>query len=188
VPYVGADVTASSMGIDKRAMKQAFKARGLPQVPYLPVRGRGTTRSRSPSSTRSRQRSLPDVHQARPPGLVDRDHDGAHRDELARVSRRRSATTTSSSSSRGSTVPASSRSAVLGNEDLEVTAPARSVPSHEFYDFEAKYLDESELRVPADVTPDVAARIDDIAGRPTGDRLPRDGPDRLLRGRPASCG
>lgn len=38
VPYVGADVTASSVGIDKRAMKNAFKARGLPQVPYLPAR------------------------------------------------------------------------------------------------------------------------------------------------------
>jgi D-alanine-D-alanine ligase len=54
---------------------------------------------------------------------------------------------------------------VLGNDRIEVTAPGEIRPSHEFYDFEAKYLDESELVVPAEVSADVAERIDDIARR-----------------------
>jgi D-alanine-D-alanine ligase len=37
VPYVGADVTASSIGIDKAAMKATFAARGLPQLGYRTV-------------------------------------------------------------------------------------------------------------------------------------------------------
>jgi D-alanine-D-alanine ligase len=52
---------------------------------------------------------------------------------------------------------------VLGDEELEVTAPGEIRPSHEFYDFEAKYLDESELVVPADVPAEVVARIDELA-------------------------
>src|SRR5688572_17962822 len=34
IPYVGADVASSAVGVDKRQMKNVFKARGLPQVPY----------------------------------------------------------------------------------------------------------------------------------------------------------
>ena len=53
--------------------------------------------------------------------------------------------------------------AVLGNDEVHVTPPGEIAPSHEFYDFEAKYLDESELRVPADVPDELARRIDAIA-------------------------
>jgi D-alanine-D-alanine ligase len=52
---------------------------------------------------------------------------------------------------------------VLGHEELEVTQVGEIVPSHEFYDFEAKYLDASELLIPAEVPPAVAERIDTLA-------------------------
>ena len=35
LPYVGAGVLGSAMGMDKQAMKAAFQAAGLPQVPYI---------------------------------------------------------------------------------------------------------------------------------------------------------
>jgi len=47
---------------------------------------------------------------------------------------------------------------VLGDTDLEVTRPGEILPSHEFYDFEAKYLDTSELRIPAEVGDEVVQR------------------------------
>ena len=37
VPYVGSGVLGSAMGMDKQAMKAAFAAAGLPQVPYACV-------------------------------------------------------------------------------------------------------------------------------------------------------
>ena len=52
---------------------------------------------------------------------------------------------------------------VLGNTEIELTAPGEIKPSHEFYDFEAKYLDESELVVPAEVSEELSARIQEIA-------------------------
>ncbi len=36
-PFVGSGVLASAMGLDKIAMKMAFTAAGLPQVPYFPT-------------------------------------------------------------------------------------------------------------------------------------------------------
>jgi D-alanine-D-alanine ligase len=46
-----------------------------------------------------------------------------------------------------------------------VTRPGEILPSGDFYDFEAKYLGDSELLIPADVPEVVADRIDVLARR-----------------------
>ena len=38
---------------------------------------------------------------------------------------------------------------MLGIQQVEASVPGEVVPSREFYDYEAKYLEESEVRVPA---------------------------------------
>ena len=49
---------------------------------------------------------------------------------------------------------------VLGNDDPEASVAGEVVPSREFYDYEAKYLDEaSQTIVPADLTP---GELDDV--------------------------
>lgn len=164
VPYVGADVTASSVGIDKRAMKNVFKARGLPQVAYLPVR---------------RQRFEED------PGSVVDELEGALAYPLFTKPARQGSSigiskATDATSLRSGLVealewddvaiveeavhePRELEVAALGNASVELTPPGEIRPSHEFYDFEAKYLDDSELVVPADVPDAVAQRIAEIA-------------------------
>ena len=164
VPYVGADVTASSVGIDKRAMKNAFKARGLPQGPYLPVRRERYDAERGalideiegalsyPIFTKpARQGSSIGITKA---------HD---RDELVEGLREAFRYDRVVIVEEGIGSPRELEVGVLGNDDIEVTAPGEIKPSHEFYDFEAKYLDSSELVIPADVPEAVAARIDEIA-------------------------
>lgn len=164
VPFVGADVTASSIGIDKRAMKLAFKARGLPQVPWLSV-------------NRARWRREPDVivdeieaalpypmftkpaRQGSSIGITkahDRDQlvDGLH--EAFRYDNVVIA-------EQGLDRPREVEVGVLGNEDIEITPPGEIVPSDEFYTFEAKYLDESELIVPADLDQATTELIREIA-------------------------
>ena len=50
--------------------------------------------------------------------------------------------------------------AVLGNREPRATAPGEIVPGREFYDYRAKYLeDSSELRVPADLPEPAAAEV-----------------------------
>jgi D-alanine-D-alanine ligase len=50
--------------------------------------------------------------------------------------------------------------AVLGNDTPEASVPGEVIPSREFYDYEAKYLDDgSKIVIPADLRPPVATEI-----------------------------
>ena len=50
--------------------------------------------------------------------------------------------------------------AVLGNESPEASIPGEVIPSREFYDYEAKYLDEgSKTVIPADLPPATVERV-----------------------------
>ncbi len=52
----------------------------------------------------------------------------------------------------------------MGNDEPEVSVPGEVVPGKEWYDYEAKYQDDStELLVPAPLREDLAARVRNIA-------------------------
>ncbi len=160
VPFVGADVTASSVGIDKRAMKLAFKARGLPQVPYLPVTWARWQRDAAglldeveaalswPMFTKpARQGSSIGITLAR------------HRDELASGLDEAFRYDRVVIVEQGLDRPREIEVGVLGNDEIAITAPGEIVPSDEFYTFEAKYIDDSVLHVPADLDPEVVDQV-----------------------------
>jgi D-alanine-D-alanine ligase len=166
VPYVGADVTASSIGIDKRAAKNAFKAWGLPQGPYLPVR-----RERwdvEPGSVLDELEGVFDypiftkpARQGSSIGISKvKDRDSLESGLKEAFSYDRVAIVEESIEG-GREIEVG----VLGNAAIEVTSPGEIVPSHEFYDFEAKYLDASELIVPADLSEEVTERMKEVARR-----------------------
>ena len=56
---------------------------------------------------------------------------------------------------------------VLGNRNPEASIPGEIAPRHEFYSYEAKYLDEdgADLLIPADLDPDTTSRAQDLAVR-----------------------
>ena len=54
--------------------------------------------------------------------------------------------------------------AVLGNDEPEASVPGEIIPSREFYDYEAKYLDDgSKIVIPADLPEATAAEIRRLA-------------------------
>lgn len=57
--------------------------------------------------------------------------------------------------------------AVLGNEDPQASIPGEIIPQHEFYSYEAKYLDENGalLKIPAELSPKQVAEVQDLAVR-----------------------
>jgi len=57
--------------------------------------------------------------------------------------------------------------AVLGNDDPQASVPGEIIPRHEFYSYEAKYLDENgaALRIPADLPAATAALVRQLAVR-----------------------
>jgi D-alanine-D-alanine ligase len=54
---------------------------------------------------------------------------------------------------------------VLGNQDPVASVPGEIVPTHEFYDYEAKYIDQNgaELKVPAPISREDAERVRELA-------------------------
>ncbi len=167
VPYVGADVASSAVGVDKRQMKNVFTARGLPQVPYVALRRWRVEQDREgvlddvesqlayPMFTKpARQGSSIGIRKVRDRAeLAEGIDEALAYDRCVLVEQ-------------GLERPRELECGVIGNTDIEVTQPGEVITGHEFYDFEGKYLDDDlRLQCPADVPDDVRARCVDLARR-----------------------
>ena len=165
VPYVGADVASSAVGVDKRQMKNVFKARGLPQVAHLAVRrtvwdtDRGPvlddieTTLRFPIFTKpARQGSSIGIRKCRTrEDLIAGISEAFGYDRVAIVEE-------------GLEGIREIECGVIGNSRIEVTRPGETVHVGEaFYDFDAKYLRPVELRCPADLPDHVQRRCMEYA-------------------------
>jgi D-alanine-D-alanine ligase len=153
IPYVGAGVLASAVGMDKAVMKVVFAARGLPVCPYRVVL--------RADWERQKDQTLKDLESAlgfpmfvKPANLGSSVGISKAKDPLSL----REAMTLAGSFDRKIVVEAAVAEAreiecgVLGNDDPEASVAGEVVPSREFYDYEAKYLDSaSEVIIPADL-------------------------------------
>lgn len=170
VPYVGSGVLASATSMDKHYMKVLLAGHGLPVGPYAVITPREWTTDPQRALDRLEPLGFPlFVKPARagssmgitrvtePAGLRPAIEEARTHDPKVVV-----------------------EAAVVGRElecgvlqDLDGTPRASEVgeievlSGHDFYDFEAKYVDEEHVRLscPADVTPEVRARVQDVAVR-----------------------
>jgi D-alanine-D-alanine ligase len=164
VAYVGAGVTASSIGVDKAAMKASFGARELPQGRYLAVhRARWEDEAAVVAAEVAERLPAPwfvkPVRQGSSIGISKVTEVAGLPDAMAQAYGYDDVVVIEE----GFEGARELEVGVLGNGDLDVTRPGEIVSSHEFYDFEAKYLDASELLIPADVSPEIERRVDELA-------------------------
>ena len=166
IPYVGAGVLASAVGMDKAVQKTLFQAAGLEVAPHIVVREHewrddpqsleagadslgypvfvkpaalgssvGVTKVHEPEHLAA---AVEEALGYGPKALVERAMEGARELELS----------------------------VLGNDDPVASVAGEIVPKgHDFYDYEAKYLDEhgAQLLIPADIPPEVLEEAQRIA-------------------------
>jgi D-alanine-D-alanine ligase len=161
VPYVGAGVLASAVGMDKGMMKVVFAAHGLPVCPYSVVRAHDWDHARDAvSTTLARELGFPMF--VKPANLgssvgISKAKDAvtlAEAMDVARAFDRRIVVEAAVPDAR------EIECAVLGNEDPRASVPGEVIPSREFYDYEAKYLDEgSRTVIPADLPAATAADV-----------------------------
>jgi D-alanine-D-alanine ligase len=155
VPYVGAGVLASAVGMDKAAMKLVFAARGLRICDYEVVLKRDWLRDeRGVMNTITARLGFPVFVKPANLGSSVGISKAKHAAEL------RTAMHLAAEFDRKivveAAVPAAREieCAVLGNDDPQASVPGEVVPSREFYDYESKYLDEgSKLLIPAPLEP-----------------------------------
>jgi D-alanine-D-alanine ligase len=161
VPYVGAGVLASAVGMDKGIMKVLFAARGLPVCPYRVILRHEW--ERDPDAI---ERMLADALGY--PMFVK----PANLGSSVGISKARSAPelrealTLAGSFDRKIVIEAAVpdareiECAVLGNDQPEASTAGEVIPSREFYDYEAKYIDEgSKVIIPAELLPGTLAEI-----------------------------
>jgi D-alanine-D-alanine ligase len=151
VPYVGAGVLASSVGMDKAAMKLVFAAKGLPICDYDVVLKRDWQRDeRAVMQTVTARLGFPVFVKPANLGSSVGISKARHAAEL------RTAIALAAQFDRKIVIEAAVPKAreievaVLGNDDPEASVPGEIIPSGEFYDYDAKYVnDDSRTVIPA---------------------------------------
>jgi D-alanine-D-alanine ligase len=154
VPYVGAGVLGSAVGMDKAVQKVLFRAAGLAVAPHVVVHEREW--EDDPESVEAQAADLGYPVFVKPAALgssvgITKVHEPGHlrrgMEEAFRFGRK-ALVERSMEGAREIEV------SVLGNDDPVASVAGEIVPKgHEFYDYEAKYLDEhgAQLIVPAEI-------------------------------------
>ncbi len=160
LPYVGADVLGSALGMDKDSAKRLWMQEGLPVVPFMTINA-GTEDGLEASMDSAAKRFGW-------PMFV----------KPSRTGSSVGASKISSASSWTSCVRDALRydtkvivepfiesreieCSVVGNGIPKAFEPGEVAPTHEFYDYEAKYLDPEGARliIPAPISPELRERV-----------------------------
>ena len=165
IPYVGAGVMASAVGMDKAAMKDLFRSHDLPTPKYIVIKRHDweTQPDRvvaligteigypcfvKPANMGSSV-GVHKVHAVEELPLALNDAAAYDRKLLIEVA-----------------VPEAREieCSVLGNDEPIASVPGEIVPGHEFYDYVAKYVDDSsDLLIPAPIDPALAQRVRELS-------------------------
>jgi D-alanine-D-alanine ligase len=165
IPYVGAGVLGSAVGMDKAVMKTLFAAQGLPIVRHVVVMRHEWERDQRGIAGRVANTLRYPVF-VKPANLgssvgiskAKSDADFADAMRLALQFDRKIVIETAVPDAR------EIECAVLGNDEPQASIAGEIIPSREFYDYEAKYLDEaSRLLIPAPLTADQMAAVRQLA-------------------------
>jgi len=166
LPYVGASVMTSAVGMDKAASKAIFSAQGLPILPYR-VFLRQTWEAGPAQVVADCEAAFSYPMFTKPANLgssvgVTKAHQRselmAGLDDAARFDRKLIV-------EQGIEAREIELS-VLGNDDPMVSVPGEIIPSREFYSYAAKYLDNaSQLLIPAPLTAEQTRWVQQLALR-----------------------
>ena len=164
LPYVGAGVLASAVGMDKATMKAVFMAHGLPVVEHLVVTRWEWREARERVARRvaemvgfpcfvkpSNLGSSVGISKVTEPGAL-----AAALDEAARHDRK----VLVERAVRGREIEVS----VLGNDAPVASLPGEITYGGEWYDYATKYAEgQAKLTVPAPIPPELARRTRELA-------------------------
>jgi D-alanine-D-alanine ligase len=156
VPYVGSDVLASAICMDKLTLKRLFAQRGIPQVEFVAVGDEGW-------QARCADLGLPLWVKPSRMGSsvgITRVTDLAELDAAVEMALRHDPRVIVEASAQGREIECS----VLGNDSPRVSPPGEIVAHAEWYDFEAKYeAGGMKLVVPAPLSEAETERVRDLA-------------------------
>jgi D-alanine-D-alanine ligase len=166
LPYVGAGVLASAVGMDKDVQKRLFEEAGLPIVPFLAVRRSEWEHERTKVLKAIKKKfrfpifvkpatlgSSVGMTRVKDPHEISAAMDLAAEFALKIIVER---------GVTGREIEVS----VLGNDELSASIPGEIVPHREYYDYRAKYLEQgTQLLIPAKLSKKQVGVFQDYAVR-----------------------
>jgi D-alanine-D-alanine ligase len=159
LPYVGSDVLASAVCIDKLMLKRLFAQAGLPQVDFVDA---------AEPSWRERCAQLGSPLWVKPSrlgssvGISRVSSVGSELDEAVELARRHDPRVIVEASASGREIECS----LLGNEEVDASQPGEVVAKGEWYDYENKYREGGmELVVPAPIPADQITEVRELAAK-----------------------
>lgn len=149
MPFVGADVLGSAVGMDKDVMKRLLREAGLPVVPFLVFRQGETPLYPAVVKQLGKTLFVKPANAGSSVG-VSRAKDASNFKQAVALAFRFDTKIIIEQAIRGREIEC----AVLGNTVLSVASPGEVIPTHEFYSYEAKYLDAhgAKFEIPAKLT------------------------------------
>jgi D-alanine-D-alanine ligase len=171
IAYVGAGVLGSAAGMDKDIMKSLFRAAGLPIVKHVTFL-RSDWETEPKKIQRFVEKNLKYPVFVKPANLgssvgISKAHNRKELDPAITDAAKFDRKIVIEQGVGGKNHKAREiECSVLGNDKPQASVPGEIVPCKEFYDYNAKYLDEgSELIIPAKLTKSEAKRVQQIAIR-----------------------
>ena len=167
MPYAGAGVAASGIGMDKALMKALFREAGIPVTPFCVLRAWDVE-----AESREATRFVED--QVGYPCFVKPANGGSSVGVTKVASREDLATAFAHAFAYDDKLVVEAgvtgrevECSVLGNEWPEASIVGEVEPDREFYDYESKYSNDSrtQLYIPARISDRVAERVRDLAVR-----------------------
>ena len=164
VPYVGCGVMASAAAMDKAIAKDVLLAHDLPVLPYVVVK-RKAWRSDPQAAIAEIEQKLPYPVFVKPANMgssvgVSKVHDRGELAPAMDLAARYDRKLVVEEGIEGREIEVS----VLGNDDPIASIPGEVVPGNEFYDYRAKYVDDtSDLLIPAPLDEQMTARVREMA-------------------------
>jgi D-alanine-D-alanine ligase len=161
VPYVGAGVLASAVGMDKAISKDVLARHGIAQPRYVAVRDSDISPSRL-------EQIAAELHYpifVKPANMgssvgVSKAHDDTELQAATEIAMTYDEWIVFEEAIVGREIEV----AVLGSHQPQASVAGEIVPGHEFYDYEDKYLsDGAQLMIPAPLTEDQSSQVRQLA-------------------------
>ena len=169
IPYVGAGVLGSAAGMDKDIMKRLFAASGLTIVKHVTVL-RSQWERDAKKVTREVESKLKYPVFVKPANLgssvgISKAHDRKELGPAIELAARYDRKIVIEQGVGGKKQKARElECSVLGNDDPQASIAGEIVPCAEFYDYNAKYLDEgSQLIIPAKISKKQVKEVQEMA-------------------------
>jgi len=169
MPYVGCGVLASAVGMDKEVAKRLIRDAGLPIVPYVSLKKDRWLRTKKDTAAKiARELGFPcfvkpsnsgssvGVHKVKEASQLDAALEDAFKyDVKVLVEKAINAREIELAGLENSEPGA----------DPMMSVPGEIIPHHEFYSYDAKYIDDNGagLQIPAKLSPEQTARVQQMA-------------------------